>query len=264
MAANPEQATNLHNNNNHHLRQDPSLTSPTNDTKQQQQAYTPATFTNLISRYEEPSASARWDSPLFTLPHSDSNPAYEAIATALFPTPSNQPKKNPTPETKTQPQVQAQPSSTPIKAHLSTAPPTHQSSNALYTLERETTSITTAIQNYISTAGIEDCAGEIILLPAITFTSTSTSTSISGTDKPHQNSESESESELQIRLPNSGHLTVAQLQRLKRQFVSLYRSRGVGITIGSGGVGAAVGEMDVEGFRRGFVGFLNASFDGAG
>ncbi|KAK4688018.1 protein KTI12, partial [Tremellales sp. Uapishka_1] len=41
-------------------------------------SYKPATFDNLIMRYEEPSSMVRWDSPLFTIAHTE-EPPFEAI-----------------------------------------------------------------------------------------------------------------------------------------------------------------------------------------
>lgn len=42
-----------------------------NASKPPETAYAEPTLQNLISRFEEPSSSARWDSPLFTIPHFD-------------------------------------------------------------------------------------------------------------------------------------------------------------------------------------------------
>ncbi|WVR03463.1 hypothetical protein IAU60_000454 [Kwoniella sp. DSM 27419] len=46
-------------------------------------SYKPATFDNLIMRFEEPSSMVRWDSPLFTLPW-DEEPPFEAIWDAII------------------------------------------------------------------------------------------------------------------------------------------------------------------------------------
>ncbi|TYJ56719.1 hypothetical protein B9479_002489 [Cryptococcus floricola] len=46
-------------------------------------SYKPATFDNLIMRYEEPSSMVRWDSPLFTIPW-DENPPYEDLWNAII------------------------------------------------------------------------------------------------------------------------------------------------------------------------------------
>lgn len=40
-------------------------------------------FDNLVFRYEEPNGMARWDSPLFTVPHVDSAPDLAAIWDAI-------------------------------------------------------------------------------------------------------------------------------------------------------------------------------------
>lgn len=46
-------------------------------------AYAPDVFDNLVFRYEEPNGMARWDSPLFTVPHVDSAPDLAAIWDAI-------------------------------------------------------------------------------------------------------------------------------------------------------------------------------------
>lgn len=46
-------------------------------------AYPDDVFDNLIVRYEEPNGMARWDSPLFTVPHGDGAPDVAGIWAAL-------------------------------------------------------------------------------------------------------------------------------------------------------------------------------------
>ena len=41
-------------------------------------------FEELVMRYEEPNGMTRWDSPLFTVLHSDSSPPFDAIRDALY------------------------------------------------------------------------------------------------------------------------------------------------------------------------------------
>jgi len=50
----------------------------------QTEAYVPSTFDNLVYRYEEPNAMARWDSPLFTVIRDDEQPPCEAIWDAMI------------------------------------------------------------------------------------------------------------------------------------------------------------------------------------
>lgn len=54
--------------------------------------YTAATFRALCDRYEEPNASCRWDSPLFTVQPDDERPDLAGIYVALFE--SKTPKSN--------------------------------------------------------------------------------------------------------------------------------------------------------------------------
>ncbi|CAD6582441.1 MAG: hypothetical protein CYPHOPRED_002034 [Cyphobasidiales sp. Tagirdzhanova-0007] len=50
----------------------------------EQDKYTPATLDNLISRYEEPSPFVRWDSPLITIPWTDTQIPIDGICDAIF------------------------------------------------------------------------------------------------------------------------------------------------------------------------------------
>ena len=47
-------------------------------------AYEENVFENLIYRYEEPNGMNRWDSPLFTVLHDDTDPPYDQIWDALI------------------------------------------------------------------------------------------------------------------------------------------------------------------------------------
>ena len=46
--------------------------------------YEPEVFENLVFRYEEPNGMSRWDAPLFTVPHEDTGPPFEAIWEAMI------------------------------------------------------------------------------------------------------------------------------------------------------------------------------------
>lgn len=52
-------------------------------------AYDKETWENLVFRFEEPNAMARWDSPLFTVLHEDSAPPFQAIWDALIGSPTS-------------------------------------------------------------------------------------------------------------------------------------------------------------------------------
>lgn len=52
-------------------------------------AYDKETWENLVFRFEEPNAMARWDSPLFTVLHEDSTPPFQAIWDALIGSPTS-------------------------------------------------------------------------------------------------------------------------------------------------------------------------------
>lgn len=56
---------------------------------EEEKPYDKATWDNLVFRYEEPNAMARWDSPLFTVLHEDPAPPFDAIWEALIGTPTS-------------------------------------------------------------------------------------------------------------------------------------------------------------------------------
>ncbi len=53
------------------------------EVKEEDQPYETECWENLVYRYEEPNAMARWDSPLFTVLRDDETPPYDAIWEAL-------------------------------------------------------------------------------------------------------------------------------------------------------------------------------------
>jgi hypothetical protein len=63
---------------------DTAATSTDSTSKSRTEPYPPATFENLVYRYEEPNGMARWDSPLFTVVRDDEQPPCEAIWDAMI------------------------------------------------------------------------------------------------------------------------------------------------------------------------------------
>jgi protein KTI12 len=66
--------------------------------------YERETWENLVFRYEEPNAMARWDSPLFTVLREDKEPPFEAIWNALIGAPNSKPIIRPNQATVARPQ----------------------------------------------------------------------------------------------------------------------------------------------------------------
>ncbi|KAI9458540.1 chromatin associated protein KTI12 [Russula earlei] len=139
--------------------------------------YRAETLGNLVARYEEPSSMVRWDSPLFTVPWSESDVPIELIWKTI--TEGN--VKPPNVGTQAVPK----------------AP-----SDALHTLEQVSTSVVRAI---LTEQGASGMSGG-----PVTFRLTETV-------KP------------QGRLP-ARTLTLSELQRMKRQFVTLQKKA---ITLGT-------------------------------
>lgn len=142
-----------------------------NDTKDGPN-YPEDVFDNLVFRFEEPNGMARWDSPLFTVPHVDATPdllgIWDAVARGAKVVPNH---------------------ATVLK------PPAEN--DYLYELDKTTQEIVAVVLEHQRSAG--DGGGS---LPV-------------------------AECEVVLELP-ARTVTVAQLQRVRRQFVSLNRQHSVG------------------------------------
>ncbi|KAI4164428.1 MAG: hypothetical protein LQ342_002075 [Letrouitia transgressa] len=132
-------------------------------------SYPPDVFSNLISRYEEPNGMTRWDSPLFTVAHSDPHPPCDAIWDALI-------GSSTTPKT--------------VKPNQATVLKPPSASDYLYLLDKATQETVTAILEWQ-----KDHMGE------------------SGGDVRIGNEV------LELAAP----VTLPQLQRFRRQFISMNR-----------------------------------------
>jgi len=155
----------------------PQLCKGWNSERTDGHGYSAETLDNLITRYEEPSSMVRWDSPLFTVPWSESDVPFELIWKAI--TEGN--VKPPNVGTQGVPK----------------AP-----SDALHTLEQVSTSLVRAIMAEQGASGVP--GGRVTL-------------SVSESLKPR------------VTLPPRS-LTLSELQRLKRQFVTVQKKA---ITLGS-------------------------------
>lgn len=69
------------------------------------EAYEPATWENLVFRYEEPNGMSRWDSPLFTVLFDDDLPPCEAIWDALIGSSDSKPVVRPNAATISKPTI---------------------------------------------------------------------------------------------------------------------------------------------------------------
>lgn len=176
----------------------PELCKRWNTERQGDSGYSPETLDNLIARYEEPSSMVRWDSPLFTVPWSESDVPIELIWKAI--TEGN--VKPPNMGTQAVPK----------------AP-----SDALHTLEQVSTSIVRAI---MAEQGASGALGGRVAL------------GLSETLKPR------------VTLP-ARSLTLSELQRMRRQFVTVQKKA---ITLGTVEKGTV--DWSEEGVAERFVDYL--------
>lgn len=143
-----------------------------NDNKDGTNYYPKDVFDNLVFRFEEPNGMARWDSPLFTVPHVDATPDLLGIWDAV----ARGAKVVPNYATVLKPPVE---------------------NDYLYELDKTTQEIVAVVLEHQRSAG--EGGG---WLPV-------------------------AECEVVLELP-ARCVTVAQLQRVRRQFVSLNRQHSVG------------------------------------
>ncbi|KAF8553683.1 chromatin associated protein KTI12 [Imleria badia] len=173
-----------------------------NTTREDGRSYTPETLDNLVQRYEEPSSMVRWDSPLFTVPWTDTDVPADDIWRAIT-------------------QGLVKPPNTGTQA-VAKAP-----TDALHTLESTTTALVAAI---VAAQSASPVPGGTLSL-----------------DVP---SPTPSAPRLTITLPQR-HLTLSELQRLKRQFVTSHKRA---ITLGTTERGTV--DWSEESVARKFVGYV--------
>ncbi|KAB8232563.1 hypothetical protein ETB97_008186 [Aspergillus alliaceus] len=253
---------------NHTQSESQSQNTNTDTTTNQEPAYPADLLHNLIFRYEEPSTHSRWDKPLFTVPWSDASPPSADIWTALtgIPHPSVAAQDPVLPivtgltNTTLSDAVSVAPSmattSGPlrserpkIKPHQATVQPAATDSSLLYTMEKRTTAVVSAIRSFVlenpsaegALAKAEEHDGIRIVVPEVStpvfvpahVATTGTTDELGGA---------------------GGILAVPRLQRLRRQWITLNRAYVAGnkASLGAEQVGDA------------FVRFLNADFAGEG
>lgn len=112
--------------------------------------YESTQFENLIFRYEEPNGMSRWDSPLFTIAHTDPDPPNDAIWSAMFDTDGK---------------------ARAVKPNLATVLKPASEQNYLYELDKTTSEIVAAIvawqkEHAGETGGMVTIQGMEVDLPA--------------------------------------------------------------------------------------------------
>ncbi|TFY62553.1 hypothetical protein EVG20_g6662 [Dentipellis fragilis] len=162
-------------------------------------AYAPETLDNLIVRFEEPSSMVRWDSPLITILWED-EPPLEQIWKAVTEGNVKPPKRRHPSCTSALRVSSVSATHSPPPLQVPKAP-----TDALHTLEHTTAALVSAIVAEQSASGGLGAGGPVLL--SIPGTGTTT----------------------RMRLP-ARNLTLSELQRLKRQFVTVHKKA---ITLGT-------------------------------
>lgn len=237
-----------------------------------EEPYPSELLNNLIFRYEEPSTHSRWDKPLFTVPWSDAEPPIADIWTALtgtsLPSTSTAPAETPVSNlitslasitlsstasiaTRGTSTTQKDTLSRPrVKQHQATIQAPASDPTALYSIEKRTSAIVSAIRNFtLSNPSAEAAlaqspnpdritipvpeASEVVVIPA--------DVAVSGTTDELAGA--------------GGILALPRLQRLRRQWIGLNRAY-----VGHNRAGPGLLTLDQVGDA--FVRFLNADFAG--
>lgn len=116
---------------------EPELESEEDDSSE---PYNPPVLSDLIARYEEPSPMSRWDSPLFTILHTDALPPIDSIWNALIGAPGTQKI---------------------IKPHAATVLTPATSADALYELDRKTQEVVARVVEWAKERGGNGQGGEV-------------------------------------------------------------------------------------------------------
>jgi protein KTI12 len=189
--------------------------------------FNPSTLKSLCMRYEPPSPFSRWDTPLFTVPTTDTHAPYAAIWDALFPAPVKHLSKKALSQ-QSQGTLPPRPDEIAVKQHAATVLPAATDASALQILESSTQLVTTALLAAYRASALEGEGGTL-------------SFSVDGTG-------------CEIDVPPGLVVSQPMLQRLRRKYTGLQR----------GGIAHGVGS--VQGGRRGvvegFVGFLGREWSG--
>jgi len=184
-------------------------------------AYDPPVLENLIFRYEEPNGMTRWDSPLFTVPHSDASPPCAAIWDALIGAPGTARKA--------------------VRPNAATVLRPAAKTGYLYELDRVTSEIVGVLVGWLRERegmGQADEGGEVEV-PVSAGAGAG-----GGSDRNVKDGKDGREMGI-VRLPVGTKVGVPMLQRLRRQFIALNR----------------VNEVEKRRIGTLFVDYLNDAFE---
>lgn len=162
----------------------------------------------------------RWDSPLFIVIPDDPTPPFDAIWEALLGPPSSADGNAKDVSTKKAPRgVTVRPNAATVLAPATEA-------DYLYALDKDTSAVVAAIQRY--QADHRDLGGHL-----------GGDVRVDGVEDP-------------VVLPAARALSVAELQRVRRQFLQMMRTQGT-----MQGAGGGRGRMERARIKDAFVGYLN-------
>ncbi|KAJ9605486.1 kti12, chromatin associated [Cladophialophora chaetospira] len=210
--------------------------------------YSPSTLSSLCMRYEPPSPFSRWDTPLFTVPSTDTIPPLQDIWNAIYPAPAKATSKkalsqlpsearsiNGTENVNGTAVEEVAKHKEEVKRHAATVLPQVTSSDALQTLESATMDVVKHILAQARAQSLDLTSGE----------GGDMSFSI-----PLPNGEEAVD--VSIHIPSGVAISQPMLQRLRRKYTQIQRG------------GIAHGQGYVTGRRKvieGFVGFLEGEWD---
>jgi protein KTI12 len=178
--------------------------------------YPPAIFENLLFRYEEPNGMNRWDAPLFTIPCEDPEPPYAAIWEALIGADGHAVKA--------------------VRPNAATLLKPAAEEGYLYALDKITSDVIAMVTRWEGDHAGEG-GGEVVV------GSGGDGGGGGGGGNGHDDDDDGEDSKLILHLPTTS-LSVAQLQRLRRQFIGLNRQH----------------SLSKARIRHLFVDYLNDSF----
>ncbi|KAI0480529.1 chromatin associated protein KTI12 [Xylariaceae sp. FL0804] len=187
--------------------------------------YEPANWENLVYRYEEPNAMARWDSPLFTLIWEDGAEQTRRVFDALWDAVAGAGR----------PVVR--PNQATVQRGLASSSSSGGGADYLYVLDRET----------------QDVVRRVLAQQAEDGGGGGGQVSVSRSrDEGDGGGGGGGDEDLVVELPAGRKVGLPQLQRLRRAFVGLNR----------GGIGLeGVGSLGPGRIRESFVGYLNDAFE---
>lgn len=227
--------------------------------------YTPSNWQNLVFRYEEPNAMARWDSPLFVVTWTDTAAEAERTYAAIWdavagagaaarPVRPNQATQQRGGVFGSGPRAGgAGDGGGGAVAAAGVAVGAAAGGEYLYVMDRETSEVVKAVADAARRGEEEGGGGEAVAVPR---GGAGSGGGGGGKGRKGGGEGGEDEEELVVYLPTAKKVGLPQLQRLRRSFLGLHRG-GIGLDRVGGG-------LAVDRIRENFVAYLNDSFENGG